>query len=516
MYSHFFKRKDPMKQKYLYLLLLLSLSNAYGVCTNSGLTRGIVIDTFCTLTTCCVDLAQDIADLDTTLTDCCADLKDSITVCCADLAQDIADLDTTLTVCCADLKDTITNLSVNVIVTVTAVGPCDPTPITSAQVISSAGTFCLANDIIGTITIDADLVVLDLNGKEISGAANGVVITSNHQCIVVENGFIKDTTLEGIRVNTDCSEVLLKDLVVVNCGSSGTGQDAFGIRFISCNNCFGDQCIVADGFQGISFFDTSRSTLNNCHVLSCTQFFDDTSGFFFSGANNSAFNCSAVTIQSTFTGGSIVVIGFNAATGADQLILKNCSARDISVTGSSSALGFGLRTSDCCVVENSIAEQISAQDVFGFAVRNRCCLKNCTAQCITGTAGAGFQAFADNNIISDCKAIDLIGSATISGFEVGGTGDNNIIDSCIANRVMSSGSDGVGFRIVSVANTDNLISNCIAQDCTIGFFSTAVLSNSFINNVSKSNTTPYFIGGTTSGKVSAPEDAVTVGFNISN
>ena len=56
---------------------------------------------------------------------------------------------------------------------------CAPTPITAPGTIATSGTYCLANDIIGTITIAVGDVVLDLN-RYVVAASNLVAIILTH------------------------------------------------------------------------------------------------------------------------------------------------------------------------------------------------------------------------------------------------------------------------------------------------------------------------------------------------
>lgn len=71
--------------------------------------------------------------------------------------------------------------------------------ISTPTVITVPGIYILANDIHGTITIDADNVVLILNHKKVTGGTQGVVI-NNCTNVIVTNGAIDQIGVRGITI----------------------------------------------------------------------------------------------------------------------------------------------------------------------------------------------------------------------------------------------------------------------------------------------------------------------------
>ena len=77
------------------------------------------------------------------------------------------------------------------------VAPCFANPIPSGAglsivaptTITVPGNYRLANDIVGTITIAADNVFLDLENKKITAGFNGIVVSGQTE-ITIKNGTI--------------------------------------------------------------------------------------------------------------------------------------------------------------------------------------------------------------------------------------------------------------------------------------------------------------------------------------
>ena len=75
--------------------------------------------------------------------------------------------------------------------------------------ISSAGVYCLAEDIVGKITIAADHVVLNLNGKQLSNTSDDAVVVSGVSNVGITNGSIGPLSGSGINIMPGSSQVFV-------------------------------------------------------------------------------------------------------------------------------------------------------------------------------------------------------------------------------------------------------------------------------------------------------------------
>lgn len=238
------------------------------------------------------------------------------------------------------------------------------------------------------ITIDANDVVLDLNGKVISGDTIALSIAAGRSNIIIQNGFILGAPLlqNALVVNAGCSFILVQNIECHN--FSGQGLAAFILQ--SSNNIFFDHCTVADSQTVL----LSAATVNQLQIKNC--FFRNNqanSALFLSGVSRSLI--ADTVIQGVGTGinlaqGNNNVIescvvaessntGYNITNGFNNLV-KNCFATGIaSIEGSA----YGFRTTDGRenIFEGSIANNIVTQSIIdgdivaGFSLRNEQCSK---------------------------------------------------------------------------------------------------------------------------------------------
>ena len=94
---------------------------------------------------------------------------------------------------------------------VPALTSCASTPIETSQTISTAGSYCLANDV-SSLTINASQVSVDLNGYKVS---DGITVNGGFSAITIENGVVEGTT-DGIIVNAGTSDVTIQNVTVKN------------------------------------------------------------------------------------------------------------------------------------------------------------------------------------------------------------------------------------------------------------------------------------------------------------
>lgn len=130
------------------------------------------------------------------------------------------------------------------------------------------------------ITIDADNVELDLNGFSIINAGTAININSGHSNITIRNGLIKDTTGNGIDIDT-ASCIFIANIWVENSGDEGiyaefssnviiknvqlTGASSDGLCFFTCDNVIVQDALCSNNSaSGLNFDSSSRITIKNC------------------------------------------------------------------------------------------------------------------------------------------------------------------------------------------------------------------------------------------------------------
>ena len=116
---------------------------------------------------------------------------------------------------------------------VTAIAPCGPIiPITGPGWITSPGNYCLANNIVGNITIAADDVILDLNNKQIS-FRNGIALyVDGRKNITIKNGHVKGSSTGAKIYNSTYVRIANVQFTQNNYGGTVEIQNSFDV-FIS-------------------------------------------------------------------------------------------------------------------------------------------------------------------------------------------------------------------------------------------------------------------------------------------
>lgn len=177
-------------------------------------------------------------------------------------------------------------------------------PITVAGTISTGGSYILANDITGTITVSASNVTIDFNQYKLIGQLrlsgiltkldfyNGTIESSSGACFTIVAGAGQssaDVTLDGLvlrQKDTTSSAIALlpssfgEDYWIRNCiiiGSSKTATTHYGIHY-----AFGDpdgritveNCIIGNFYRGIEVDTTAPAsmTIQNCQVTDCGHY----------------------------------------------------------------------------------------------------------------------------------------------------------------------------------------------------------------------------------------------------
>ncbi len=155
---------------------------------------------------------------------------------------------------------------------------CHATMITGPGTITEEGSYCLGNEIVGTLTIAASNVHLDLSHRRIT---DGLIINSGLTGVTVENGVVEGGS-DAISVN-GASDIIIHDVTVKN-GTRGinfvgvsdsliTNCDMIlnttGLELNGCQKITVKDCVAGDNvFAGYSLISSSTNTFENCKALS--------------------------------------------------------------------------------------------------------------------------------------------------------------------------------------------------------------------------------------------------------
>ena len=131
---------------------------------------------------------------------------------------------------------------------------------TAGMTITAPGVYRLSADIVGTITIAASNVTLDLNNKKIIGASVGVSC-ANQTGITIQNGILQNNT-EHILI-TSCTNVTIENVDFIG---GQTGVLLQSVESGAINNC---------SLQSLS---SSGIFLQTCSLIQCTnlEFYENT------------------------------------------------------------------------------------------------------------------------------------------------------------------------------------------------------------------------------------------------
>jgi dipeptidyl aminopeptidase/acylaminoacyl peptidase len=209
--------------------------------------------------------------------------------------------------------------------------PCNSTLIATATTINSAGTYCLANTITGSIVINQNNVVLDLNGYRIQNGTNGVVVNSGMSWVTIQNGIIGPVTADALQINSNCVGITLKDLQARN--------STYGAHIISSNHVTIQECDFSQNSTGLLAINSWQLSADMC------------------------------TFQRNINAGLSLV-------SSSSNVITNCVALENGITGTGSTYGFissnGTANSfQKCIVEGTTTTTTNFNAVVaGFALTN--------------------------------------------------------------------------------------------------------------------------------------------------
>lgn len=189
--------------------------------------------------------------------------------------------------------------------------------------ITLPGVYRLAEALSATsatvITIASDNVVLDLNGKTISGSLGiALAIDADIRNVHIENGFIvgAPSFSNGLIINANDSDISVKNVEFSNFSAPGLAA----ILIQSANNIIFDHCL----FSGSTIDLMQTTTVNELIIKNCS---------FSSAQDSNALNLQQVSnslvIDSTF---NLLTTGI-IASGVQSSVFQNCALSQCASAG---------------------------------------------------------------------------------------------------------------------------------------------------------------------------------------
>jgi Right handed beta helix region len=317
-------------------------------------------------------------------------------------------------------------------------------------IITQPGQYCVVENLSipansDGIIIEADNVILDLNGYCITGAtnsSNGILVrrsmgVTTRTNITICNGAIRTMGNIGIAFNAATQGILLNNLKVLNCRGDGITMTA--VQQLIIENCI----TSGNNYNGILITQSGSTLSNNCILNNCLSTFNGTDGLQLISCQN--FN---ITNMLCFNNS---YVGFDEFTG-NTIRFANCQAYN-NGRNNTAAIGF-------------------------FSEGNN----NSYEQCIANNnAKIGFQLNGTGNgtTIENCQAK----SNGINGFDIAGT------NHCILNNLAKSNVTN-GFLLATNSTQCQIRSNTAVANGT-GFANNTTTVNRIYSNFASNNTTNF-------------------------
>jgi hypothetical protein len=315
--------------------------------------------------------------------------------------------------------------------------------------IASSGSF---------LKITGQNIVVDMNGctiqGELSTATNiGIEIAPSVKNTKLINGSFTSIKGPGIKIDTSCKTVEIKDVTITACGDFGVWSNGTSGNVV--NNLTMDNVHITDG-NGEQ--DSS----------------DNAFGAYITYTNNATINNCSFNNQLPTTGTNSEAYGIGIVSSSD-ITLNNCTANSNASIGTDPGYGFvisactNIHANNCSALKNS---SNSTGACYGFSLSGattNCTLNNCIAkQNSAGSTGNSVGYYADsttshNNEFINCLAQDnsSAGAGSSYGFYSAG-GDNWIFKNCSAIGHSSSGTTAAGF-FLATTNVNYQLTNCTSS-----------------------------------------------------
>ena len=214
---------------------------------------------------------------------------------------------------------------------------CASLSITAPITISSAGIYCLANDISGNISINSSNVTLDLNNHTITNnAGNALNVAGNNNRITIANGRVIALNNDGIRINSGDEQITVRHI---------TAQNSIrGINITNATNVIIDQCDFVSNTTGLEISSTHTSVV----VTNGTAYNNTQAGFSLVNSSKNYIGDSKALGNgfSSSTNG----FGFVSSSGSGNIFERNIAENTLTGTTAwlTAAAGFALLGTENC------------------------------------------------------------------------------------------------------------------------------------------------------------------------
>ena len=314
--------------------------------------------------------------------------------------------------------------------------------------ITTSGSYYVTTNLTGVagstngITILANHVTLDLSGFTllgVAGSGSGITVPNSVENLAIRNGVLDSWGSDGVNA-ANAYNSLFERLRISNSGETG---------FATGNNCVVLNCTAWGN-------DTSENEPNygisvgyNCTVIGCSASENDDFGI---GVGN---NC---TVKDCTASG-------NGLNGID--VGNNCTVIGCTASANSGGAGEGIDVGNNCTVIGCTA---SGNDNFGIDVGNNCTVKDCTA------------------------------SGNFRGIAVG--------NACLIAGNTCSGNGSFGIEIIGVQN--RVDGNMVGNNNTVGIYPESL---NVTNSITRNSAAGFGYGNYAGNNDYAPTGSVSTATN---
>jgi len=272
-----------------------------------------------------------------------------------------------------DEVDSILSIVENIDFVVDALATCPVTLVynSTPQPLIAPGRYCLAEDLVSTVTIAGNNITLDLNGYIIStSSGDGIDVLANDvlaNFVTIKNGTITASGGNGITVSGGVTDLCIEGITCYNCFNNGIELDGCNeaiIQNVICDFCMTNTHLTNGG--GI-YLNGSENVLVSDSLLINGQ---------------GAFNAGLYSTCSSYITVQRCSMNNNAGAGISlnndtDCIISDCSALKNDGGGMGSFALAGVKTA---VVSNCIAESTGIDNGFSVdAASSNIVVKECSA-----------------------------------------------------------------------------------------------------------------------------------------
>lgn len=200
--------------------------------------------------------------------------------------------------------------------------------------ISTSGSYCLKENITAQITIGASDVLLDMNGRRVTGT----IQVLSGSCLVIKNGFViplaptSSSDPAGIEVAVNVSQLFI-DRVTVVCAdaTAGGGVDGRDAMLIRGNDIQIKECTLIAGAGGSAAIGSGGAGGHGITVMGATDLFIEACTVLRAGNGGAGFG-----LADGGGGGHGIAL---STTAAGNICIKNCTIQKSGVGGNGVATG---------------------------------------------------------------------------------------------------------------------------------------------------------------------------------